>query len=141
MNAPISTQSANDLAALLALLVDPIATQARLDELVTQEAATREQIAALNAMADETRRMHNTAQATNIVSDNRRAALDAREGDLDQRQEAIEASEAARSDAALHRRETAVQAREEASKKEAERLATMRADYETRIAKLREAMP
>jgi hypothetical protein len=86
MNAftPVDSHSAAaDLSALLQLLTDPVATKARLDELCAQEAATKEQIATLNAMAAETRRLHSTAMATGIVLENRRTALDKREEELE----------------------------------------------------------
>jgi hypothetical protein len=138
MNAPVIEfhPASTDLAALLALLVDPAATKARLDELVAQEAATKEQIAILNEMAADTRSLHSAAQATNIVSNNRKTALDEREVALDDRQKNIESSEAARSDTALRRREAAVQAREESAKREGERLAAVKADYEGKLARI-----
>jgi DNA anti-recombination protein RmuC len=126
-----------DLAALLTILADPERTKQRLDELVAQEAATKEQIATLNGMAADTRRLHSAAEATNIVSNNRKTALDAREAELDERAKNLEQSESTRSDAALRRREAAVQAREEAATREAERLAAIRADYEGRLEKIK----
>jgi hypothetical protein len=126
-----------DVSALLTILADPVKTKQRLDELVAQEAATKEQIATLNGMAAETRRLHSAAQATNIVSDNRKAALDAREAEIQQRAEQLELSESTRADAALRRREAACTAQEAANKRESERLAAMRADYEGRLAKIK----
>lgn len=126
----------SDVSALLKILVDPTTHKARLDELIAQEAATKEQIAALNAMASETRRLHSTAQATNIVSDNRKAALDAREHELEERAKQLEQSESTRSDAALRRRENAVEAKEEALKREADRLSALRTDLEGRLGKI-----
>jgi hypothetical protein len=126
-----------DLAALLALLVDPAATKQRLDELIAQETATREQIAALNAMAADTRRLHSAAEATNIVSSNRKTALDTREAELDTRAATLELTEATRSHKALQRRENAVQAREEMATREAERLAVLRSEYEAKHAKIK----
>ncbi len=126
-----------DVSALLQLLVDPVATKARLDELVAQETATKERIEALNKMADETRRLHNTAQATNIVSDNRKKELDARESEIEQRATQLEQSESRHSVASLQRRENLVEARENAVKAEGERLAVMRKDYEARLAKIK----
>jgi hypothetical protein len=125
-----------DVSALLTILADPEKTKQRLDELIAQETATKEQIAALNDMAADTRRLHSTAAATNIVSDNRKTALDAREAELDARAKSLESTEA-RSDAALRRREAAVQQREAAAKQEAERLATIRTDLETKIARIK----
>jgi len=97
-----------DLAALLALLVSPAATKQRLDELVAQENATREQIAALNDMAADTRRMNTAAQAATIVLNNRKTALDAREAEIKQ-------LEATGSEAAMRRREAAAAAKEKAA--------------------------
>jgi hypothetical protein len=127
----------DDLAALLKVLADPAQHKARLDELIAQEAATKERIEALNAMAAETRRLHSTAQATNIVSDNRKASLDAREAELDERTKKIDGSEARHSVASLQRRENAVEAKEEANKREGERLAAMRTDLEGRLGKIK----
>jgi hypothetical protein len=109
----------------------------RLNELIAQETATKAEIATLNAMAAETRRPHSTAQATNIVSDNRKAALDKREAELDERAKNLDLSEATKSDAALRGREAAVSAREEVNKREGERLAAMRRDLEGRLGKVR----
>jgi hypothetical protein len=121
----------------LTILADPTMHKARLDELIAQEKATKEQIAALNAMAGETRRLHTTAAATNIVSENRKAALDAREAEIEQRATQLEQSESTRSDAALRRRENAVEAREEANKREADRLAALKTDLQARHAKIK----
>jgi hypothetical protein len=127
----------DDLAALLKVLVDPTTHKARLDELIAQEAASKEQIATLNAMAGETRRLHSTAQATNIVSENRKVALDAREAEFEQRAEQLEQSEARHSAASLQSRENAVEAKGEALKREADRLSAMRTDLEGRLAKIK----
>jgi chromosome segregation ATPase len=127
----------DDLAALLKVLVDPTTHKARLDELIAQEAASKEQIAALNAMAAETRRLHSAAQATNIVSDNRKAALDVREAEIEQRANQLELSESTRADAALKRREAAVESRENAVKAELDRLAATRRDLETKLGKIK----
>jgi hypothetical protein len=137
-NPPITDlHGASDLAALLALLADPVKTKARLDELVAQEAATKEQIATLNGMAADTRRLNSAAQAANIVSDNRKTALDARAAELDARAETLEQAEATRSEAALRRREAAVTAREGALAREVERLAASRAEFETKVARIK----
>jgi hypothetical protein len=141
MNAPYPpvdfSNSGSDLSALLQLLVDPVKTKARLDGLIAQEAATKEQIATLNAMADKTRRAYSTAAATDIVSNNRAAALDKREAELDDRARQLEQSESTRSDAALRRREDAVQAREQAVKAELDRLNVARKDVEARLSKIK----
>ena len=68
-----------DVSALLKILADPATHKARLDELVAREAAAKASIVELNAMAAETKRLHNTAQATNIVADNRVKAIEVRE--------------------------------------------------------------
>jgi hypothetical protein len=129
--APVDPHSSYaDVSALLKILADPAAHKARLDELIAQETAAKEQIAALNDMAADTRRLHSAAEATNIVSTNRKAALDAREAELDTRAQALELTEATRSHKALQRREAAVQAREEAATREEKRLATVKTDLE-----------
>jgi hypothetical protein len=127
----------DDVAALLTILADPTMHKARLDELIAQEKATKEQIAALNAMAGETRRLHSTAAATNIVSDNRKTELDAREAEIEERANNLERSESTRSDAALRRRESAVESRENAAKAELDRLAAIRRDLETKLGKIK----
>ena len=139
MNAPITFNGAyDDVSALLKILADPATHKARLDELIAQEAATKEQIAALNEMADETRRANTTAQATEIVLNNRKTALDAREAEIAERAKNLELSEATRSDAALRRREAAVQTREAAATREAERLAAIKTDLEGKHAKVKD---
>jgi hypothetical protein len=119
-----------DVAALLAILADPEKTKQRLDELIAQENATKEQIAALNEMAADTRRLHSTAEAENIVSNKRKTALDTREAELDTRAQALELTEATRSHKALQRREAAVQAREEVVAREEKRLAAVKTALE-----------
>src|SRR6476659_4505804 len=132
-----SHSAAADLSALLQLLTDPVATKARLDELLAQEKATSARIAELHAMESETKRLHGTATAINIVCDRRLAAIEAREVELDARAQQLEQSESTRSDAALRRRESAVEARENAAKAESERLAVARKDIEARLAKIK----
>jgi hypothetical protein len=126
-----------DVSALLTILADPEKAKQRLDELVAQETAAKEQIAALNDMAADTRRLHSAAEATNIVSTNRKAALDAREADLDTRAQALELTEATRSHKALQRREAACLAREEAATREEKRLAAVKADLEGKHASIK----
>jgi hypothetical protein len=125
----------DDVSKLLAIIADPAAHRQRLQELVTQENTTKERIAELNAMQADTLRLHQTAQATNIVADRRITALDAREAEIEQRADQLAQSESTRSDAALRRRESAVEAKEEALKREAERLATTRKELDARLAK------
>ena len=140
MNAPINPidlSAGADLSALLQLLVNPVATKQRLDELLAQENSAKASIAELNAMEAETKRLHNTAAATNIVSENRKAALDAREAEADDREAKLQQSESTRADAALKRREDAVQAREYAARAEADRLAVLRKDLEARLSKIK----
>jgi chromosome segregation ATPase len=136
MNAPFAPVDVHSdythVTALLTILADPAAHKARLDELIAQEKAAKEQIAALNDMAADTRRQHSAAQATTIVLNNRKAALDARVTALDERQKTIESSEAARSDASLQRREAAAHAQEMANKRESERLAALRTDLQAK---------
>lgn len=83
---PTTNQTISDeflaLLALLAVIKDPDTHKKRLDELIAQEAAAKEQIAALNEMAGETRRLNSAAQATTIVLNNRKTALDAREAEI-----------------------------------------------------------
>ena len=130
--------STEALLALLAVIKDPDTHKKRLDQLIAQEAATKEQIAALNEMAGETRRLHTEAAATTIVLNNRKTALDAREAELAERAKNLELSEATRSDAALRRREAAVQTREAAVTREAERLAAIKTDLEGKHAKVKD---
>jgi uncharacterized protein (DUF3084 family) len=141
MNAPINPadlhSAYSDLSALLTILTDPAKHKARLDELLAQEKATREQIEILNGMAADTRRLHTAAEATNIVSNNRKTALDQREADLDTRAQALELTEATRSHKALQHREAAVQAREDAVAREEKRLATVKTDLADKHAKIK----
>jgi hypothetical protein len=122
--------------ALLKILADPATHKARLDELVAQEKSAKEQIAALNEMAGDTRRQNSAAQAATIVANNRKIALDKREAELDERAQSLDQVELVRGDAALKRREAAVSARENAVKAEAERLAAIKIDYETKVGKI-----
>ena len=141
MNAPFVPDDLQsgyaDAFALLKILADPAAHKQRLDELVAQENATNEQIAALNEMAADTRRLNTAAQATTIVLNNRKTALDTREAEIDTRAQALELTEATRSHKALQRREAAVQAREEAATREDRRLTAMRTDYEGKLGKIK----
>jgi hypothetical protein len=141
MNAPFAPVDLNagyaDVSALLKILADPVAHKARLDELVGQEKSTREQIAALNAMAADTRRLHSAAEATNIVSTNRKAALDAREAELDTRAAALEMTEATRSHQSLQRREAACLTRENVVAQAEKRLAKDRADLAGKSASIK----
>jgi cell division protein FtsB len=138
-NPPISDlhTSFDDVSRLLALIADPAAHRARLEELVKQEAATKAEIAALNAMKSETLRLHQTAQATNIVADRRIAALDAREAEIEQRAEQLQRSEVTKSDEGLRRRESMVEAREKAARAEAESLAATRKELDAKLVKFR----
>jgi hypothetical protein len=129
--------STEALLALLAVIKDPDTHKKRLDQLIAQEAATKEQIAALNEMAGETRRLHTEAAATTIVLNNRKTALDAREAELDERAKSLEQVESKRSDAAMRRRENLVASREQAALLEADRLAAMRTDLETKLEKIK----
>ena len=88
-------------------------------------------------MAVETRRLHGTAAATNIVCDRRLAAIELRESELDDRAKSIESTESARSDASLKRREAAVESRESATRTESERLAGVKKDREARLSKIK----
>lgn len=131
------TDAAATLLKLLNVLTDVEGMKRLLEELAAQETAAKEQIAALNAMAGDTRRLHSTAQATEIVLNNRKTALDAREGELNAREERIETAERRQSDANLRSREATVEAGAEANKRERERLAADRADLESRLDKIK----
>jgi hypothetical protein len=126
-----------DVSALLTILADPATHKTRLDELIAKENAAKEQIAALNEMAANTRRLNSAAEAANIVSANRKAALDAREAELDTRAQALELTEATRSHKALQRREAAVQAREDTVAREEKRLAKVKTDLEGKHASIK----
>jgi hypothetical protein len=136
-SSPITNLHGNGADELLAILADPVLHKARLDELIVQEKAAKEQIAALNEMAGDTRRLHTAAQAATIVSNNRKTALDAREAELDERAKSLEQLELTRSDKALRSREAAVKAREAAVKREAERLAAIKTDLEGKHASIK----
>jgi len=140
MNAPFAPDLQSgyaDAFALLKILADPAAHKQRLDELVAQENATNEQIAALTEMAADTRRLNTAAQAATIVLNNRKTALDTREAEIDTRASALSLTEATRSHKALQRREAAVQAREEAATREEKRLATVKADLQDKYASIK----
>jgi hypothetical protein len=126
-----------DLAALLQILANPDQHKQMLSELIAHENAAKEQIAALNEMAADTRRLNSAAQAANIVSDNRKKALDAREAEIAQRAEQLEQNSAKLSAASLQKRENLVAAREQAAVVEADRLAVMRADLEGKHASIK----
>jgi endo-alpha-1,4-polygalactosaminidase (GH114 family) len=123
--------------ALLRVVADPVVHKQRLGELIAQENATKEQIAALNEMAASTRRQNSAAEALTIVLNKRKAALDAREAELDDKAKGLDQVEAKRSDAAMRLRENAVQAQENVNKREAVRLAAIRADYEGKLGKIK----
>jgi hypothetical protein len=120
----------DDLSRLLAIIADPAAHRPGLDELVAQEKAASEQIAALNVMSDETRRLHLDAEAAAIVSDKRKAALDKREAEIEERAKKFDLD-------ALQRREATLNSREEFLAREKERLTAMRTDLETRLEKIK----
>jgi hypothetical protein len=132
---PITVTDLHD--ALLTILADPDKHKQRLDELMAQEKAARDEINALNGMAAITRRRSSEAEAAMIVATNRKAALDAREAEIEERTKNLDSIEARRADTALQRREAAVTAREEAATREAERLAASRAEFETKVAKFK----
>jgi hypothetical protein len=126
-----------DVSALLTILADPAAHKQRLDQLIEQENSVKAQIAALNEMADDTRRQNSAAQAATIVADRRKLALDQREAALDERAATLDQAENLRSDTALRRREAAVTAREEAAGKETQRLAALRATTEAKAERIK----
>jgi hypothetical protein len=142
MNAPpfasdLPGAYADGVYALLAVVADPAAHKARLDQLIAQETATKEQIAALNDMSASTRRQNSAAEALTIVLNRRKEALDTREAECDERAKALEQHEGKLSAASLQKRENAVLVRENASKAEAERLAVLRSEYEAKHAKIK----
>ena len=142
MNAPFSPDLrdayADGVYALLRVVADPATHKARLDELIAQENAAKEQIAALNDMAASTRRQNSAAEALTIVLNKRKAVIEARETELDTRAQALELTEATRSHKALQRREAACQAREEALAREERRLAALMADHNAKAGKLKD---
>jgi hypothetical protein len=144
MNAPFtpvdSHSAAADLSAFLQLLTDPVATKARLDELVAQEKATKASIAELNDMASETRRLHGTAQAVNILCDRRLAAIEEREAELDERAKSLDNSEAMKSAAAVQRRESANDAKENSLVRREAAVAKREAAVDAREAKIKAAL-
>jgi hypothetical protein len=121
-----------DVAVLLKILSDPAKHKSRLDELIAQENAAKEQIAALNAMAADTRRQNSAAAALTIVLNNRKTALDEREAALDEKAKHLDLGSAA----SLKRRETAVHAREEAATREEARLAAIRTELDGKHKKI-----
>jgi cell division protein FtsB len=133
----ISPIADDGYAALLKILADPALHKQRLDELVAQEKATRDEINALNSMSAITKRRSSEAEAAMIVAKNRAARLDAREAEIEERTKTLESIEARRSDRALQLREDAVTSRENIARVEAERLAAVKADYDAKIAKFK----
>ena len=133
MNSTAPTPT-DQLHALLAVIADPAAHKARLDELVAQENATKARIAELNDMASETRRQNSAAKAANIVSDNRKTALDAREAEIGERAKNLDLAIAAqkKSDQAtaekLRQRETTVSLRESTLERREARIKDMEAE-------------
>jgi hypothetical protein len=127
----------DDLSRLLAVIADPVQTKQRLDELIAQEKATQERIAALNEMAADTRRLHSAAQATKIVSDRRATALDARESELSDREKRIEQAEEKVTAASLQKRENLVSDREQKVEREEKRLTTVKSELDGKHAKVK----
>jgi uncharacterized sporulation protein YeaH/YhbH (DUF444 family) len=132
---PITVTDLHD--ALLTILADPDLHKKRLEELRAQEKATRDEINALNSMAAITRRRSSEAEAAMIVAKNRAAKLDAREAEIEEKAKSLDTLNARRSDMALAAREAAVEAGELANKREADRLAVLKADLEGRHAKIK----
>jgi peptidoglycan hydrolase CwlO-like protein len=143
MNAftPIDLHGGYDvLTTLLAVIKDPDAHKARLDEQIAQQKAIDDKIAALNEMSANTRRLNTAAEDLTIVLNKRKTALDAREAELDKRKAELDERTKhldLHSTPALQRRENAVAAREEAAVRETERLAAMRTDYEGKHARIK----
>jgi hypothetical protein len=115
------------VSALLQLLVDPVASKQRLDEHIAAEAAAKERIEVANKMTDEARRLLSTAQATNIVSDRQKAALEKLKAELEQKADQLGTREA---------RCRATEAKEAALNREKETVAAMRKDYENKLAQI-----
>jgi hypothetical protein len=88
----------------------------------------------------KTRGMHSAAEAANIVANNRKTALDQREAEIEEKSKQLATDQAMRSDSTLRRRENALAAREEAANREADRLAALKIEYETKIKKLNDAL-
>ena len=124
----------------LQLLVDPVKTKARLDELIAAEVAAQDKIDTLNAMDADTRRLHSTAVATNIVADNRMKALDVREAEDDAREARLEQLENTKSAAAMSRRESAAAAQENAVARREAAVAKREAAVDAREAKIKAAL-
>jgi len=128
------------VSALLQLMANPVAAKARLDEHRAAETAAKERIAEADKREAETRRLHQTAVATNIVADNRIKALDAREAELSEWANRLESSEATKGDAGMRRRESAAAALENAVARREAAVAKREAAVEKREAKIRTAI-
>lgn len=76
--------------------------------MVAQEKRSNDRLAEADARDAETKRLHQTAVATNIVADNRTKAQDAREAELSEWANRLESSEATKGDAGMRRRESAL---------------------------------
>jgi hypothetical protein len=88
---------------LLSVISDPAKHKQRLDQLVEHAKAVDEKIAEHHELTAKTRGMHSAAQATDIVLNNRKAALDAREAEIEGKAEQLNTDAAMRSDTALRR--------------------------------------
>lgn len=126
----------DEVFALLSTVADPEKHKLRLQELIEHQKAAEERIAEHKELIAKTRGMHSAAEATNIVLDNRKQALDDREAEIEEKAQALATAETMRSAAALDRRERAVAAREDSAKRENDRLSAIRTDYEAKLAKL-----
>lgn len=158
MTDPTARAGIDEVHSLLAVISDPAKHKQRLDELVELQKTVDEKIADHNELITKTRGMHSAAEAANIVSNNRKSALDAREAEIRTRENQLAADVAQHSKArqqftaqikqreaaaaiketSVIERENALGEREQAAKREADRLAALKSEYEAKIKKLRE---
>jgi predicted nucleic acid-binding Zn-ribbon protein len=158
MNDPKPRAGADEVHSLLAVIADPVTHKARLAELLAQEKATAERIAAHDELMAKTRGLNSAAEAATIVANNRKAALDAREAEIRARENQLAANIAQHNEAkkqlgaeirqreaaallkenSVIERENALSEREQTAKREADRLSALKTGYEAKIKKLRE---
>jgi hypothetical protein len=122
-----------DVSNLLTILANPDQHQQRLDELIAAERAAKERIDALNKMAEETRRRDTATKAAEIVSNNRKTALDTREAEIEKREAELDRGSAI----SLAKRENAVSVRETAATRREAENAVMKKDYEDKLARIK----
>ena len=158
MTDPTTRAGVDEVHSLLAVIADPVTHKARLAELIAQEKATHERIAAHDELMAKTRGMNSAAEAATIVANNRKTALDAREAELRTRENQLaenvakhndlkkqfgteirqrEAVAAAKETSVIER-ENDIGERERAAVQEALRLSALKIEYEGKIKKLKE---